>query len=288
MDTKRRQYGNYYKILPEEIPRDIFVLFNDNPQNSYAKCLFDTPFDIGLGSNGKRNVGLSVTHFTALHTVMNVSAQNHTNRILIGESIDSAEEILLRDAFYESLRQIILEVQKSPHAGDFRMETDHLGLCTYSGTKDLFIPMKIGDALIPDTLAHKFGFANLHGVQIDKDDSDDRLITHPTGSKNVYLNVKSGDGSVTPGDLFGPLSDILLTCDQCIWTKETDRVLQVFSIAAFPARAHCTWHPTSRFRPLHDIPHITRLDLRLVDRNNRHVQFVSGVPSATLELMHLN
>nr|DAC81165.1 TPA_asm: LO5 [Carp adomavirus] len=277
MELNTRQYRNYYEILPGEGPRDIYATFSDSPGHDICHCLFQHPFQIALGRNGRRNLGVAISAFSMTNTPSNINSQNHTSVLFMGDD-ENAEVVSLRDGFYERVSQVVAEVGLTRGQGDFDVTFDHLGIVTYTGTVDLTIPYKHKDDKIPDNMASRFGF-NL-----------DTLIEQGTVDIDDYtcVTIRTGSTAEGPGDMFGPCSDCLITCDECIFTPETSRVVSFAPLAAYPPRAHVLFNPNLKFRPLHERPTIPELTFRLRDRANRPLSFLSGLPCAIIELMHLD
>ncbi|AWT58079.1 MAG: LO5 [Arowana adomavirus] len=274
-----KQFQNYYDIKPGECPRDFFVIFDDTPGKNRAICRFDHPFIVHLGANGKRNVGVSVSQISLANAPMNISAKNHTSMFFIGED---KKKITLRDGYYESMKQFITEVQLQADAsgGNFDLSFDHLGYCTYSGSQPVFFPVAFKDELIPDNHVVRLGFSkNL------TDTDEEAHLTEIEGFS--CLRIENSTKAIGLGDFFGPFADALLTCDQAIFTKETQKVLGVFGLACRPSRSYFQSVAQPKFRALHESAEISELTFSLRDRFNREIDFVAGTPCATVNLMHL-
>lgn len=280
MELNRKQYRDYYHILPEEGSRDILVYFNDNKGHSYAHVKFQHPFLVGLGANGKRNVGVGVSQFSTVNNPKNICAQNNTHIAFYGDSLAQANPITMRDGFYESAEQVCQEIMhclnRIQSGGDNSVGVayDHLNMITYIGEKSLFIPVEIDGLKIIDHLGTKLGFTR----------------TDVISKKDNYscIEVKPGDQATSAGDMFGAVSDVLVTCDECIFTPDMFTVLTKMNLASCPARTYVECKPQLKFRPLSEMPEIKVLNLHLKDVYNRPLDFVSGTPGATIELMHLS
>nr|DAC81199.1 TPA_asm: LO5 [Swordtail adomavirus 1] len=268
-----KQYQDYYMIRPGEVARDMYVVFNDNEGNSCAQVKFDVPFQLVQQISGKRNVGVACTQFTVPNAPRNITVEFDNNVLYYKE-----HKIVLRDGYYESLDQIEEEIQLALASSNSQIGTifqlDHLGYVTLTTEAPLYIPIARGRAVILDALSEKLGFTSPQ-------------YEHVTLDGYTCLKINPGTKANKCGDMFGAVSECLLTCDQCIYTKETHRVLCVFSLAAYPSRSHLHLLPIAKHRPIHDTPYLHSLCFRLVDRYNRPLSFVSGVPSATIELQHL-
>lgn len=277
MELGGRHYQDYYIIRPGEVSRDVFVLFNDNEGRSYAKCEFQHPFTIHLGANGRRNVGIGITQVTVSNTPKNISAKNHNSHVYVGDhsqGLETLERTVLRDGYYDSSQQIILELQQTDPT--IRFQFDHLGVATYLGEKDMMCPVFLPHGkLIPDGLSTKLGYDM-------QEDALERI------GEIMYMRILPGQKAHGPGDLFGPVADMCVSCDECIYTNETDRVLGVFPLASSASRAYVPWYPKWKPRCLTEMSELTVLNLRLQDRFNRDLEFVSGTPSATIEIKHLS
>ncbi|ANC70197.1 ORF08R [Marbled eel polyomavirus] len=277
MELGGTHFQDYHIIRPGEVARDVYVLFNDNDGQSYAECKFDHPFIIHLGANGRRNIGIGLTQVTVSNTPKNISAKNNNSHIFLAEANQEPDQYQrsdLRDGFYDSAMQIVQELQETDPA--IRFQFDHLGVASYIGPKDMLCPILLPHGkLIPDNFCAKFGFTVEEGAL-------ERI------GDIMYRRILPGSKAEGPGDLFGPVADMCVSCDECIYTKETDRVLGVFPLAASASRAYVPWYPRYKPRCLIEMAELTVLHLHLKDRFNRDLEFVSGTPSATIEIKHLS
>nr|DAC81178.1 TPA_asm: LO5 [Grenadier adomavirus] len=265
------QWVDYSTIRPGEVGRDVFLVFDDNAGRNLCEARFNHPFLLMQQSDGRRNVGLGCCQMTVFNTAKNISAANGTSVIRVGNV-----PLTLRDGHYETQDQIETEIntqlQKKGGIGDIQFETDHLGYVTLRGTNPLAIPLLHDGKYIPDHIGDKLGFhtpTSEDPVEIDGE---------------PYMVIQPGSQAVSCGDLFGPVGECLLICDECIYTPETQRVITTAALASYPARSQICCHPELRYRPLHDAPTLHKLTLRLVDRVSRSLNFVSGTPSATIDI----
>ncbi|DAC80309.1 TPA_asm: LO5 [Tilapia adomavirus 1] len=276
----QRQYLDYYVIQPGENSRDIYVMFNDNPGHSLCKVTFEHPFTLKQLDTGRRNVGVACSQLSVPNTPTNISTAFGNNFLYLGNDI-----IVLRDGYYENVTQLQDEIQYQIGAANLNIKCefhlDHLGFIKYEGDRTLSIPVydNAGREILPDHLGTKLGF--YYNPNDDEQPplgqvGDDRVLQLQPETKAEFC-----------GDIFGPTTDCLLTCDECIYTKETARVLTVYSLAANPSRSQLHSFFPVKYRPLHDKPFLHSLTFRLVDRFNRELEFVSGTPSATIEIKYL-
>nr|DAC81118.1 TPA_asm: LO5 [Barramundi adomavirus] len=270
---QRAQWSNYHILEQGDASRDLYLVFDDNEKKSLCEIKFRDPFILQQQDSGRRNIGLGCSQFTVPNTAMNISSYNYTNRLIYGD-----QEITLRNGYYENVDQISQEINNQLKSQSVKFILDHLGYVTYVGERSLNIPLLLGDDDIPDTVAHKLGFP----IPCLQDRCD---LTEHNGE--ALLTIEPNSTATMCGDIFGPLSDCLLTCDEAIFTRETRKVLSVFSLSAHPARSQLHMLLLPKFRALHDMPSLSQLTFRLVDRRNREIAFVSGVPSATIELQCL-
>ncbi|YP_009103985.1 LO5 protein [Japanese eel endothelial cells-infecting virus] len=272
MDVNRQPNRYHYEVQPGEAPRIIYMTFDDHhPQDTIARLIFREPFKFTLGKNGKRNAGIALTQLTLINAPVNVCEQRTNNTLLFGNNLETATRVTLRDGFYDSINAIRQEIAASNV--DCSFGYDNLYYTTYSGSGNMYIPLGRAGEPNDEHIGQKFGFTK--GEVEVKDGT-------------MYLVVRPETKSNRPGDIYGPTADIRITCDEVVYTAETDKVVATANLGCVPQRAYCSIGLDPEFREIMECHELTSLTLRVRDRTNKPLRFVSGAPSATLKLMHLS
>lgn len=268
MDVNRAQWQDYYILRPGESPRALYTVFDFENGHLGISHVGGPGFRCSLGLNGRSNIGMSCTQFTCVNSIANISSQ-------IGNDWFKVDGVVyqLRTSCYSNIGQVVAEMKSLCH--DVNFTFDHLGYCTYTGKRTLFMPLEHNGSFLEDSLAHKFGF------QYHYDPGGYDAVD---GEQYYYINP--GNSAKKLGDLFGPLSDVLLTCDQ-LCTSVDNQVLAVIPLMSYQTRCGMSASTSATFKPLSDQCIYHDFTFRIKDRLGRPVHFLTNRPSCEVQLMHL-
>lgn len=265
MDLNRGHWRDFYVIRSGEGPRGLYVSF-DHENFSVGDCVVDNlGFKCEIGANGQCNVGLSCRQLSGVNCVANISKHLGNDFFWSGD-----RKIILRSSFYSTLGSLVDEIKlQEPTAVSF--EWDHLGYCHYTGTDHLYIPSEFKNDFLEDSIAHKFGFQSAEIETFE--------------GINCY-KVAPGFLGKDLGDLFGPLTDVIVTCDQ-LSPSETSQVLTVVPLQTHSTRCAFAYNPIPNFSPLNNEAIFKLFRFRLFDKLMRPAHFLCNPPSALVQIMPL-
>lgn len=271
MDLNRTPYRRHYEVEPGETPRDIHIIFNDDDKYPLANAVFAQPFTAKLNKLGKRNLGISLRSLNLVNAPMNIGEHLQNNKIYV-DYPGPDTVFTLRDGFYPNVDSIIAEINSLIPDIECTMVLDHISIVQLRLKRTLYIPCyDYLDRLLPDHLGVKLGFIDVQLVE-----------------GKPFVIIDDTDRADQPGDIYGPTSEALVVCNEAVYTHETQRVIYSACIAAHPVGSYCTFRPTPIFRELEESYEHASLTLRICDRANRPMRFVTGTPSGTIDLMHLS
>nr|DAC81146.1 TPA_asm: LO5 [Bueycito anole adomavirus] len=273
----RKHWEDYLVLKPGEAGRPLYMNFEQLGGTLATAVLPGQGFTASVHEHGRSDIGISLLQFSCVNAPCNI-CDKHDNNLLFY----NGSPLILREGYYGSVSTLIEEMRVQQE--DITFEFDHLGIATYTGTQPLLLPVEVNHNPMPDSLPLKLGYTtkkrNPHGST---------EMIHPN-KKDTYLSfiqILPGEQGNTPGDIFGPISDICVTCNQAANTPESGTIISIIPISAMPSRSYVCHVPPQIIRPLQYQPKYNRIELALTDRVGRPLHLSTGVPSALLRVSHL-
>ncbi|DAC80321.1 TPA_asm: LO5 [Tilapia adomavirus 2] len=243
--------------------------FDDNEM--YNTCVLDlsrTPVLCPRGESGQGLAAISVASVTVTNTAITLGDHLHNNII----DFNGLEAVPIPEYSIDDPETLckVLGYLGLPHT-----ITDH-GRITYTGTSAYSVPRTFVDGFvikpIPHTLIEMLGFQN--------------ATTAVFGKIQKTIIVPGHEGANYP-DVKGPLRDLIITCEQVQYTKDSQQAVAVCSPSSRfgkPFAKDCTEYARNL-----DIPggRIDRLVFHIEDASKRPVKFAFGVPLISLRILPL-
>lgn len=275
MERHNTHWEDYHIIRPGETARAIYAVFTEGSGNRCEANIARTGFECPLGKNGRRNVALQLSQFNCINCVINISAEYENDFLFV-----NGTKRYIQEGFYESIVQLFEELAPL----NVKLSLNHLNLVASEGPATMHLPIEKDGRTIIDSLAHKLGFCHLDNYK--NLTIDGSVTTEEVAEMYKCIVVEPGAKAKCPGDMFGPLVDVLVTCDQAVNTPETGQVLGIVPITSYPSRGAISHKMVNAIVPLQDHAVFQKFTMSLVDRIGRPVQFATGVPSAVLHIQH--
>ncbi|UFQ21630.1 Penton [Micropterus dolomieu adomavirus 1] len=268
-------WEDYYNVCPDETGRPIYVTFDyENGSVSHTK-IQHPGFKIGSQGNLSSNshsAGISLVQLSGLVSFLNISHWNMNDIFFYGKGTSSM--CVMRTAHYASMKDITQEMASLAEGLVFTC--DFLGFVKSECNDTVYLPTKHNGVHIPDNLAYKLGF----NCEASKQQ------THGNGEW-LCVPVDPNARADSLGDIFSPITDALVSCDQTISTQETGQVIASVPIASFRSRTVFSYRQEAWYRPVRRQPVFDTITLTMLDRSERSIRFGAGIPAGIISLIHL-
>lgn len=268
-------WEDYYNVCPNETGRPIYVTFDyDNGSVSHTK-IQHPGFKISSQENHSLNshaAGISLVQLSGLVSFLNISQWNMNNIFFYGKGTSNA--CVMRTAHYASMKDITTEMARL--AEGVKFTCDFLGFVKSECNDTVYLPVSHNGVHIPDNLAYKLGFS----CDVSKQQ------TRGNGEW-LCVPIDPNTSAELLGDIFTPITDALVSCDQTVSTAETGQIISSVPIASFRSRTVFSYRQEPWYRPVRRQPVFDTITLTLLDRSERKIRFGAGIPAGMISLIHL-
>lgn len=263
MAPSGQHWSDYYFLKagePERVLNTVFEL----DKGSKAVYTPAKPFECAKGSYGQGGAYLRATSFTCISAVETISARLGNASLIYGSATVS-----VRDCFYYNQTQLFQELDRVC-GSDQLFSTDHLGYVQYAGDESIRIPAFDPDGFeLVDSLAHKLGFQGNSVVEMS--------------DKSYYL-IEPRDTAERLGDMFGPLSEIIVVNEE-LQPSVTENVLAVVPLMTRSPRGVSSFSLSSfGVKPLSEYCLYPKFTFQVLDKLGRQVHFLVNRPSLQFNL----
>lgn len=267
-------WEDYYNVRAGETGRPVFVTFEHDFGSTSITKIKSPGFRIGASkAPDAHKAGIALTQISGLVSFLNVSKFNNNDVLFYGQN--NPRKVTLRTAHYSSMKDLLTEMEKQESEMSF--EVDFLGFVTHKSADVVALPVSCHGEHIPDNLAYKLGY----------DYEEGELRSRGTDNEWKCVIIQANAQAQGLGDIFTPITDALVTCQETIATEETGQVIADVPIASFRSRTVFSYRQEPWYRPVQRQPRFDTITLELTDRLGRKIRFGAGIPAAIVSLIHL-